>query len=280
MPYPSAIRPSPPGVCLTHLPGSLHFVATVAVWLASVLLVACTSGSGDSSAATTAPVIVAADSFLEGIGRWKVEQQDAAGTVTASAGVLDIMQPSGATLWFKQRLSGDYQVQFTATPIPLTVGIYTDRISDLNVFWNATVPTGADPNPTLQNFDGALGSYSPLTLYYVGFGANNNTTTRLRRYDGTDARPQITGYAAPAVTTAEDKAGPMTAATSLTANAPTRVRIVSRAATADEPLTLKWYANDALIFAYADPAPYLAGWFALRTTASHLQIRDFSVVRL
>ncbi len=177
-------------------------------------------------------------------------------------------------------LLGDYEIRFTATPIPRATGAYTDRISDLNVFWNATVPDDATADPTRKASDGALGSYTSLRLYYVGFGANNNTTTRLRRYDGTDARPQLAGYATPGSATAEDTSGPMTAATSLTANVGTKVRIVSRQATADDPVTLKWYANDALVFSYADPAPYAAGWFALRTTDSHFQIRDFVVVRL
>ena len=248
--------------------------------LAVGLLCACASGSPASASLGSTEVFVASDPFTQGIGLWQVEQQDASGTVTSKDGVLDVVQPSGATLWFKERLSGDYEIRFSATPIPLTTGAYTDRISDLNVFWNATVPGDATANPTLKATDGALGSYTPLTLYYVGFGANNNTTTRLRRYDGTDVRPQLAGYAAPGVATAEDTSGPMTAATRLTANVRTKVRILSRQATADDPATLKWYANDALVFGYADPAPYAAGWFALRTTSSHFQIRDFVVVQL
>ena len=224
------------------------------------------------------PVVLATDSFNQGTGHWRIEQQDSSGTVVAAQGVLEVIQPAGATLWFDQEFSGNYEIRFTATPIPVTVGAFTDRISDLNVFWNATVPTG--PDPTALKLDGALASYDPLHLYYVGFGANNNTTTRLRRYDGTAARPQVSGYAVASAATADDKAGAMTPATTLIANTATHVRIVSRAATDDAPVTLKWYADDVLVFAYADPAPYRQGWFAFRTTTSHFQIRDFSVVRL
>ena len=245
---------------------------------AAALLHACASGASDAS--NGAPEVIASDPFTHGLALWQVEQEDPTGTVTAQNGILDVVQPAGATLWFKQRLAGDYEIRFTATPIRFTTGVYTDRISDLNVFWNATVPGAANADPTGKALDGKLASYTPLALYYVGFGANNNTTTRLRRYDGTDVRPQLDGYATASVATSEDKSGAMTAATSLVANAPTKVRIVSRAATAADPLTLKWYANDVLVFGYADPAPFRAGWFALRTTSSHIQVRDFAVVRL
>ena len=248
--------------------------------LVAALLPACASGKGESSLANATSAVLAGDPFTQGLALWQVEQEDPTGTVTASAGVLDVVEPAGATLWWRQRLEGDYEIRFTATAIPLTTGVFTDRISDLNMFWNATVPGAANADPTAQGLDGKLGSYTPLALYYVGFGANNNTTTRLRRYDGSDSRPQVDGYAAAGVATSADKSGPMTAATSLLAQVPTKIRIVSRAATAKDPLTLKWYANDVLVFGYADSAPYSAGWFALRTTSSHFQFRDFSVVRL
>lgn len=225
--------------------------------------------------------MLASDDFTAGLSQWKVEQENAAGTVTVSNGELDIVQPAGATLWFRQKFSGNYEIRFTATPVPYTVTVgtksYTDRISDLNMFWNATVPTGTDADPTHLTLDGKLASYNPLTLYYVGFGANGNSTTRLRKYDGSDLRPQITGYATAASRTADDTAGDMTTATSLAANSPVVVRIVSRAATADDPVTLRWYANGVLIFSHADSAPLLSGWFGFRTTVSHWKLSGFSV---
>lgn len=227
---------------------------------------------------TPTEIVLASDDFTSGLDKWKIEQQDATGTVTATGGVLDITQPSGATLWFRQKFSGNYEISFTAVPVPFTTGKYVERISDLNVFWNATDPSGSDP--ISKTFDAALTSYNPLYLYYVGFGANSNTTTRLRRNDGTDARPQITGYADGTSVTAADTAGAMTADTKLDANTETRVRIVSRSATQDDPYTLKWYANDVLIFKYTDASPYTEGWFAFRTTTSHFKLSKFKVIRL
>ena len=258
--------------------------AALAAALLSVSLLQACGGNDDTVEETPAgPVILASDDFKQGLSKWKVEQQDAAGTVVARDGVLDIVQPSGATIWFKQKFTGNYEIRFTAIPIPVTFPgtRFVDRISDLNVFWNATVPgAAANPDPTAATYDAALASYNPLYLYYVGFGANSNTTTRLRRNDGTAARPQITGYATASSRTADDKAGDMTPETSLVANTPTRVRIVSRAPTAADPANLKWYANDKLIFSHADPARYADGWFAFRTTTSHFQLKDFSVVAL
>ena len=254
---------------------------TAAQALLLVSLAALQACGGDDDD-TTEPTVLASDDFTQGTAKWKVEQQDAAGTVTAANGVLDIVQPSGATIWFKQKFSGNYEIRFTAIPVPITFAgtRFVDRISDLNVFWNATIPGAANPDPTAVTYDGALASYNPLYLYYVGFGANSNTTTRLRRNDGTAARPQITGYATAESATADDKAGGMTADTSLVANTPTRVRIVSRAGTAADPVTLRWYANDKLVFSHTDPARYADGWFAFRTTTSHFQLKDFRVVAL
>ncbi|OYU32417.1 MAG: hypothetical protein CFE39_03405 [Comamonadaceae bacterium PBBC2] len=225
-----------------------------------------------------APQRIAGDGFQHGLAQWQIEQQDPKGRVTAQDGVMEFEQPLGATLWFRTPLRGDYEVRFQATPLPINAGGFTQRVSDLNMFWNAQDSTVPDGNPTMTQRDAALASYNPLRLYYVGFGANSNTSTRLRRYDGSDARTQISGYATPATASAEDRAGALTDATRLHAHKAVQVRIVSRKATAGDPTTLQWWANDTLVFAYADPQPYLKGWFALRTMTGRFQIRDFMVL--
>ncbi len=63
--------------------------------------------------------------------------------------------PAGATVWFRQRLSG-YVLSYTATPV--SAGGAWDRVSDLNNFWNATdvrspddlfaTPRAAAPSPS------------------------------------------------------------------------------------------------------------------------------------
>lgn len=218
---------------------------------------------------------IASDDFHHGLSLWKIEAQDVSTSVKAEDGVLDIASPAGVTIWFRQKLQGNYEINFNATPIPSSFPNFADRVSDLNLFWNATTPEGLDP--TSLNLNGALNSYNPLHLYYVGFGANGNRTTRLRRYDGSPERPQLEGYADATEATPADTKGPLPSFARLTANTSVKIRVISRSPTQEDPDNLKFYANDALIFSIADPAPYLQGWFALRTTTSHLKIADFRV---
>ena len=58
-----------------------------------------------------------------------------------------------------------------------------------------------------------------------------------------------------------------------------RLRIQSRASPG-QAAELRVLAEEQLVFAWTDPAPYRHGWLALRTTASHLRIKDFRVLRL
>ncbi|MCV2367247.1 DUF6250 domain-containing protein [Roseateles oligotrophus] len=248
--------------------------------LSAALLLICLAGQQAQAlhcAEGSKPQPIASDDFRQGLAQWRVEQQDPSGSASASEGVLEFRQPLGATLWWRTPLSGDYEIRFSATALPLDAGGFSQRVSDLNMFWNALDDAVADGDPSAQGRDASLASYNLLRLYYVGFGANSNTSTRLRRYDGSAARTQLSGYATPASAVAEDRAGGLTPATQLHAKQPVQVRIVSRRATPADPLTLQWWADQQLVFAYADPQPYLRGWFGLRTMTGHFQIRDFEV---
>ncbi|MEU2286589.1 DUF6250 domain-containing protein [Streptomyces sp. NPDC013178] len=196
--------------------------------------------------------LVAHDDFRHGLGKWAVELENG-GTVTASRGTLEVDVPAGATIWFKQRLEGPYVLEYTATPV--SAGGVNDRVSDLNNFWNAVdVRSPDDLFATPRG--GALAEYDHLKTYYVGYGANTNTTTRLRRYVGqAGVRPLILDYTEPL----------------LVANEPNRVRIVS------DGSTVRWWNNGRLVFDYTDPEPYTSGHFAFRTTWSHFRISGFRV---
>lgn len=198
------------------------------------------------------PHLLAHDDFRHGLAQWAVELEKG-GTVTATGGVLDVDVPAGATLWYRTRLEGPYVVEYTATPI--SAGGVNDRVSDLNNFWNATdVRSPQDIFATPRG--GALAEYDYLKTYYSGYGANYNTTTRLRRYVGeAGVRPLIYDYTEPL----------------LAANEPNRVRIVS-----DGGL-VQWWNNGRLVFDYRDPEPYTGGHFAFRTTWSHFRFADFRV---
>lgn len=217
---------------------------------------------------------VAADDFRAGLARWRLEAEDERATVTAAGGVLDIATPAGLSLWWREPLAGDYAIRFTAValPAPASAGEHAGRISDLNMFWNALEADGSEPYPRTGKF----GGYDTLPTYYAGFGANGNTTTRLRLYDGSQRR-LLAGFAdRPA---AEPGERPMTRETRLHAGQPLSIEIVSRQPTPADPVHLRWSAGSNEVFTRADANPRLQGYFALRTTASRLQIRDFQILR-
>ncbi|MGW2840290.1 DUF6250 domain-containing protein [Streptomyces sp. NPDC001493] len=201
-----------------------------------------------------AGALLAHDDFRHGLDQWAVELENG-GSVTARHGVLDIDTPAGATVWFRRRLSGPYVLTYTATAV--SAGGVNDRVSDLNNFWNAT-DTRSPRDLFATHRDGTLADYDQLTTYYAGYGANSNTTTRLRRYVGeAGVRPLVYDYTEPL----------------LTPNRPNHVRIES------DGSKVRWWNNGTLVFDYHDPEPYTAGYFAFRTTWSHFRISDFEVRR-
>jgi hypothetical protein len=133
--------------------------------------------------------LIAHDGFRRGLGQWVAELQDG-GTVTASHGVLEIDVPSGATVWFKQRLEGPYAIEYTATPV--SEGGVNDRVSDLNNFWNADdVRSPDDLFATPRG--GALAEYDYLKTYYVGYGSGPHGATsgsRASRRGGCSTTPE------------------------------------------------------------------------------------------
>ncbi|MEU5075548.1 DUF6250 domain-containing protein [Streptomyces asoensis] len=193
---------------------------------------------------------LAHDDFRHGLGQWAVELERG-GTVTAARGTLEVDVPAGATIWFKRPFHGPYVLEYVATPV--SAGGVNDRVSDLNNFWNAVDARSPDDLFATPR-SGALAEYDHLRTYYVGYGANGNTTTRLRRYVGeAGVRPLIYDYTEPL----------------LVANRPHHVRIVS------DGRTVRWWNNGRPVFDYTDPEPYTGGHFAFRTTWSHFRINDF-----
>ena len=60
-----------------------------------------------------------------------------------------------------------------------------DRLSDLNCFWAANDPKYPDDLFARSQWrDGIFKNYNTLNLFYVGYGGNDNSTTRFRRYKG------------------------------------------------------------------------------------------------
>jgi hypothetical protein len=156
-------------------------------------------------------------------------------------------------------LTGPVSIEYVATVV--SKGGPNDRVSDLNCFWMARdCRSPADIFGTKRS--GEFADYNQLLTYYAGLGGNANTTTRFRRYIG-DAtlRPLRPG---------DDL---RYAADLLVANTPQKIVLV-----ADGNL-IQFYRDGKRLFEMNDPQPYTSGWFAFRTTHSHLVIRDFRVYR-
>jgi len=204
--------------------------------------------------------ILARDDFRRGLGQWAIEAEQPA-SVTARGGVLDIVAPAGLTLWFRPRLTGPVAIDYDVQAV--SAGGRFDRVSDANCFWMARDPAAPEGNPLARPRDGRFEAYDTLETYYVGLGGNTNSTTRFRRYTGRPGdRPLLPENDRRA---AEDL---------LVANAWQHLRMTA------EGERISFARDGRTLFAFHDPAPYRTGHFALRTTASHLRVRNFAVSAL
>ena len=199
-----------------------------------------------------------ADNFRRGLDQWTIETEKPA-QVTAHGGVLDIDTPAGLTLWFRPELVGPVMIEYEAQAVSESGP--NDRVSDLNAFWMARDAGGQ--SPLTHPRSGAFADYDTLQTYYVGQGGNGNTSTRFRRYVGRPGdRPLLPQH---------DHA---TADELLVPNRWQTVRLI-----ADGEL-IQYWNNGRKLLELRDTEPYARGWFGLRTTQSHLQVRRFRVFGL
>ncbi|MFI3282261.1 MAG: DUF6250 domain-containing protein [Rikenellaceae bacterium] len=115
--------------------------------------------------------------------KWVVESQTE-DAVTMIGDTMEVVAARGVTLWYDKRFEGDYQISYSAKFV--MEGGPHDRLSDLNCFWGAIDPAYPDDffRQSWVYRDGDFSTYSPLDLFYVGYGGNRNSTTRFRRYTG------------------------------------------------------------------------------------------------
>ena len=190
---------------------------------------------------------------------WHIEAEKP-GQIRAANGVLDIDVPAGVTLWFKPHLEGPLSIEFEATAV--AEGGPNDQVSDLNVFWMANNVDGQQP-VFAHVRSGKFEDYNTLLTYYVGLGGNRNTTTRMRRYVGDPVlRPLRPG---------DDLAGDPYM---LVPNQRQTIRLVANGK------LIEYWRDGTRIFSMEDAAPYENGWFALRTTYSHLRVSNLRIRRL
>lgn len=143
------------------------------------------------------PLMVQAQIALK---NWTIEDHSGEVKIIVSGDTLEITAPKGLTLWYNQRLTGDYEISYRVKML-MQGGKY-DRLSDLNCFWGANDPKHAGNLFARSEWrNGIFQHYKTLSLFYVGYGGNHNSTTRFRQYfakaaDTSDAiaRPVIKEY--------------------------------------------------------------------------------------
>jgi hypothetical protein len=215
--------------------------------LATLLLAGC---------ATPREPIIARDDFRSGLGQWHIEAEQPA-RIEARDGALDIDCPAGVSLWFKQKLVGPVRIEFEAAAVD--EGGPNDQVSDLNVFWMASNRDGTEPVYARPR-SGKFAEYNDLLTYYAGLGGNRNSTTRFRRYIGDPVnRPLLPEHDL----TAPDSL--------LLPNVRQTITLLA------DGSRIEYLRDGRRLFLLEDPAPYVSGWFALRSTHSHLRIRNLTI---
>jgi hypothetical protein len=185
---------------------------------------------------------------------WRIESELPAAVRFGE--IIDIDTPAGLSLWYSKRLTAPVAIEFEAQAV--SEGGPNDAVSDLNAFWMATDP--AAPDGAIAPRSGAFAAYDSLRTYYVGIGGNRNTTTRFRRYIGEPGnRPILPEH---------DRSA---AADMLVPNAWTRIRLIA------DRRTIAVERDGRRLFSLDDAQPYTSGWFALRTTKSHLRVRNLRI---
>ncbi|WP_375290516.1 DUF6250 domain-containing protein, partial [Qipengyuania sp.] len=187
---------------------------------------------------------------------WTIEAENPSATVAFSGGTVEIDTPQGLSLWLRKPLVAPVEISFEAMPV--AEGGPNDAVSDLNAFWMATNADGSDVLSHPRN--GSFAQYDTMRAYYVGIGGNRNTTTRFRRYVGEAGnRPLLPQH---------DLSG---TENGLKPNVWTRIVL------AVDGNAVSVRRDGSELFKLDDPSPYNRGHFALRTTKSHLRIRNLTV---
>lgn len=174
--------------------------------------------------------------------------------------VIDVAK--GATVWLTKKLENNWLIEFDRTVV--IDGGKNDRLSDFNLFWQATDPlpekSGFKNSKKLFGRSPEFENYDSLRLYYIGFGGNTNTTTRFRKYQGNGEKTILQEY-----NDAEHL---------LKANKTYHCRLVMLRD------TVFFYVDDVLFFSFKDTQPLKSGYFAFRTTQSRHRIDNFKVYRI
>ena len=195
------------------------------------------------------------DEFRDNAFQWIAEfEHPADSRLSVANGTLDVQSSAGATIWFKNLLSGNIRIAYQVMVVDS--GGAHDRVSDLNAFWMARDTAGKQP----FGRNGKFSSYDDLQLYYAGIGGNNNTTSRFRKYLASGGKPIVKEYLDKEHLLKGNKRYSI------------RIEVV-------DGRTSLW-VDDVLYFDFTDNQPLTSGYFGFRTTRSHQRFEHFKVYRL
>ena len=200
-----------------------------------------------------------------GSATWIAEDETGGAALAERGDTLEITAPAGLTLWYATPLRGSYRIVYEATV--LVEGGPHDRLADLNCFWAASDPEHAEDFFARSEWRGGIfARYNSLDLLYVGYGGNENSTTRFRRYYGQrfgapadEVKPLIGEYT---------DAGHL-----LVANRPLRIEI---AVTGDRT---SYSVNGEELFSRKLAPGEGDGYFGLRLLSNRTRIVGFRIER-
>lgn len=131
---------------------------------------------------------------------WTAESTTAEVRITQEGKTVDIVSPDGLTWWYNKPVTGRYEISYRIMVV-MEQGEY-DRLSDMNCFWGAKDPKHPQNLFAQKEWRGGnFAHYNSLNLFYVGYGGNENKTTRFRQYhgdrygqEGADVKPLLKEY--------------------------------------------------------------------------------------
>ena len=218
---------------------------------------------------------------------WRIEAESPQTRVLLRGDTVDITTAAGLSLWWAELLSMPCEVSYRACVV--VDGGICDRLSDLNSFFMASDPnanTTVAVSPEVASTAGGAG-YSPLhgiaqrggrfvesyrlQCYYLGYGGNYNSTTRFRRYEADTLGVESMEHRPPVLVEYTDSLH------LLTPNHWYDIHIT--AVPEGTAARIRYVVDGKCIIDYLDPSPLLQGWFAIRTTWSHLRLTQFSILQ-
>ena len=121
-------------------------------------------------------VVLLAQHKASFVQQWKIEDASHALQIIERADTLELIVPDGLTMWYRQRLTGDYEISYRICMV-MQGGKY-DRLSDLNCFWAANDGVADDKvKPLLKEYTDASHLLVPNQWYEIRIRVEKGITT-------------------------------------------------------------------------------------------------------